>query len=124
MARKVHSGPDRLLDLLRALWPDQPRDEQLLLVVALDQDQAVVPRVRHEFREVGLRERVAEDEPRVEMLLVLGPVREERDDDVRAPALRADELLRVRLAAVELGEHLVGRVAATRAVALHLPMPS
>ena len=37
-------------------------------------------------------------------------------------SLRADERLRVGLAPVELGEHLVGRVAAARAVALHLPL--
>ena len=36
--------------------------------------------------------------------------------------LRPDELGRVGLAPVELGEHLVGRVAAARAVALHLPL--
>ena len=36
-------------------------------------------------------------------------------------ALGADERLGVGLAPVELGEHLVGRVAAARAVALHLP---
>ena len=37
-------------------------------------------------------------------------------------ALRPDVALRVGLAPVELGEDLVGRVAAARAVALHLPV--
>jgi len=43
-------------------------------------------------------------------------------DDVGVAPLRTDESLRVRLALVEVGEHLVGRVAAARAVALHLPL--
>ena len=67
-------------------------------------------------------ERRAEHELGVEVLLVAAGVRQERDDDVGVLLLRPDERLRVGLAPVELGEHLVGRVAAARAVALHLPL--
>ena len=67
-------------------------------------------------------ERVAQRELAVEMLLVLTVAGLERDDDVGVVALRPDPALGVRLAPVELREHLIGRVAAPRAVALHLPV--
>src|SRR3712207_1070490 len=57
----------------------------------------------------------------VELLLLLRLARLERDDDVGALALRPDERARIGLAPVELGEHLVRRVAAARAVARDLP---
>ena len=69
-----------------------------------------------------MRQRVAERQLAVEVLLVLRVSRLERDDDVGVVPLRPDPALGVRLAPVELGEHLVGRVAAPRAVALHLPV--
>ncbi len=69
-----------------------------------------------------MRQRVAEGELAVEVLLVLLRAGLERDDDVGVVALRPDERFGVGLAPVELGEHLVGRVAAARAVALHLPV--
>ncbi len=75
-------------------------------------------RARAEARDAQRR---AKHELGVEVLLVAG-ARQERDDDVGVRLLRADERLRVGLAAVELREHLVGRVAAARAVALHLPL--
>ena len=66
---------------------------------------------------------VAEDQVRVEVREIRGVVLRERHHDVGMTALRHDELLRVHLASIELGEHLVGRVAAPRAVALQLPRP-
>ena len=81
-----------------------------------------VAAVVEDAREVGVRQRVAERQLAVEVLLILGVARLERDDDVGEVALRPDPALGVGLAAVELGEHLVGRVAAPRAVALHLPV--
>ena len=72
--------------------------------------------------QVRVGERVAQRQLRVEVVLVGGVARLEGDDDVGVVALRPDEGLRIGLAAVELGEHLVGRVPAARAVALHLPV--
>ncbi len=69
-----------------------------------------------------MRERVAQRQLAVEVLLVLAGAWLEGDDDVGVVALGTDVALRVGLAPVELGEHLVGRVAAPRAVALHLPV--
>jgi hypothetical protein len=58
------------------------------------------------------------------MIVIAAVSRHERDRDVGVAPLRADEGLGVALAAVELLQHLVGRIAAARAVALHLPFPA
>ena len=60
----------------------------------------------------------------IEVLLIAPVTGHERDDDVRVAALRADEGLGVGLAPVDLVQHLVGRVSASRAVTLHLPPAS
>ena len=70
-----------------------------------------------------MRQRVAQRELAVEVLLVLARRRGWNETTMSAWwRCGPDERLRVGLAAVELGEHLVGRVAAPRAVALHLPV--
>ena len=73
-----------------------------------------------------MRETVAQGELGVEMDLVVIVVGggQEGDEQIGVVALGADEGLGVRLAPVELREHLIGRVAAARAVALHLPAPA
>ena len=77
--------------------------------------------VADERREVRMREAVAQDQLGAEAVGVLAVTRRERHDDVRVALLRADERRGVGLAAIELGQHLVGRVAAPGAVPLHLP---
>src|ERR1039458_983561 len=60
----------------------------------------------------------------VEMLLVTAVAGHERDHQVGMASLRADVGLGVPLAAVQLLQHLVSRVATPRAVALDLPPAS
>ena len=62
------------------------------------------------------------DDPGVEMLRVAAVPGHERDHHVGVATLWPDESLGVGLPPVELVEHLIGRVAATRAVALDLPL--
>ena len=71
-----------------------------------------------------MRQPVAQGELGVEVDLVLLRLplgRPERDEHVGVATLGADERFRIGLAPVELGQYLVGRVAAARAVALDLP---
>ena len=58
------------------------------------------------------------------MLGVAAVAGHERDHDVGVAALGADERLGVGLAAIQLGQHLVGGVATPAAVALDLPAAS
>ncbi len=68
-----------------------------------------------------MHERGAHRHLRVEVVLIAAVARHERDDDVGVALLRPDVDLGVRLAPIELREHLVGGVAAPGAVALDLP---
>ena len=68
--------------------------------------------------------RVAQDQVGVKVSHVVRAVVREGHDDVGVPALGLDEFLGVALPGIELGEHLVRRVSAPRAVALHLPRPA
>ena len=120
VAGEVHAVPDALLDRRRTLARQRPGDEQLALAVALlHRDEAVA--LLDERAEVGMGQAVAQHELGVEHERVLGALHA-ADDDVGAAPLRADEGLGVGLAAIEVGEHLVGRVAALGAVAVDLPL--
>ena len=70
-----------------------------------------------------MRERVPEDEIGIEVRRILRVVLREGDDDVGVSPLRLDVVLGIGLARVELGQDLVGGVAAPSAVALQLPRP-
>ena len=86
-----------------ALVRDLPGHVQLHGAGPLGQDDPVAARLADDARQVGVRQRVAEGELAVEMLLVLAVGRLEGDDDVGVVALRPDVALRVGLAPVELG---------------------
>src|SRR5213082_1925578 len=83
------------------------------------------PTLPHPYlAEIGVRQ----GGPQHEAHVVLGRVavevaagRDEAHDDVGVLPLRLDELLGVRLPALHVGDDLVGRVVALRAVALDLP---
>jgi hypothetical protein len=83
----------------------------------------VIPRpVPDERGEIGVGQPLAQDHLGVQEVGIAALAGEERDHHVGVAFLRADEGRRVGLAPVELGQDLVGRVAAPRAVALHLPL--
>src|SRR4051794_16182305 len=123
VAREVEAAPDHLLERPGALGIEAAGDAEMRLAVDLaDPDARLRCLAVEHGAEVGVAESRPEDQLGVEPVL-LRARRQERDDDVGVALLRADERLGVRFAAVELREHLVGRVAASRAVALHLPQP-
>ena len=64
--------------------------------------------------QIGVRKSVVQRQLGVELGLIAveSPSGQERDDNVGVASLGADELRRVGLAPVELGQYLVGRVAA------------
>ena len=68
-----------------------------------------------------MRQAGAHLDARVQVVLVIAATGAERDHEVGVAALRADVVLGVDLAPVELLQGRVGRVAAPRAVALHFP---
>ena len=96
-AREAQMAPDSLDRA--AVWP-------------FGEDDPVLAALGHEPGQVGMRERVAERDLAVEVLLVLVVAGPEGDNDVGGVPLRPDPALGVGLSAVELGEHLVGGVAA------------
>ena len=105
---------------------EPPGNVHVLLAAVTEHAQPVVG-LADDVGEVGVREPGPQQQVRVEVGrrrvgLDLPFRRREADDDVGVAALRADELLGVGLAAVELGQHLGGRVPPPRAVAQHLPL--
>jgi hypothetical protein len=120
---EVHPRPDRLFDGPGLGGLDPPRDPQDALAVALSQRQAVGPAV-DEGGEVGMRQPVAQGQLGVEVVVVAVGSGQEGDEHVGVVALGPDEGLGVGLAAIELGQDLVGGVAAARAIARHLPAPA
>jgi hypothetical protein len=117
---EVQPVPDRLLDLGRALALDVAWDVQEALPAALAHRDAAHA-VADERRKVRMREAVAEEQLGIEAVGVAALAGHKRHDHVCVALLRADEGGGVGLAAIELGQHLVGRVPAPGAVALHLP---
>jgi len=69
--------------------------------------QVVVRSVSDHSRQVGRRERVTQEEVRVQLVRVLRTARHERHEHVGVVPLRADERFGVALATVELAEYLV-----------------
>ncbi len=118
----MQAVPDRLLEGGAARRVDRAGDPQLGLGAALSHPDGAV--ALRESGQVGVGQAGAHGELGVEVLGVAAVARHERDDDVRVPALGADERLGVGLAPIELGQHLIGGVAAAAAVALHLPAPA
>ena len=82
----------------------------------------LTPAAAGEHREIGLGERVAQEQFGVQGLRIAALALPEGHDHVGVTLLWADELRGILFAAIELGQHLVGRVAALGAVALHLPL--
>ena len=101
---------------------DRARDPQLGLGAALGHPDGAL--AFGQRRQIGVGEPRAHGELGVEVRGISAVAGHERDDDVGPATLGTDERLGVGLAPVELGQDLVGGVAAPAAVALHLPAPA
>jgi hypothetical protein len=119
---EVEAVPDGLLQLGGPLPVDVAGDPQVAIGSLLDNGDPPAA-VADERGEIRMGETLAEHELSVEVLRVARPARHERHHDVGVALLRSYVRGRVGLAPVELGQYLVGRVAATRAVAVDLPLP-
>ena len=115
----MQAVPDRLLERGAAGRVDGSRDPQVRLRAALRHPDGAVS--LGQGGQVRVGQPGAHGELGVQMLGVPAVTGHERDHDVRVAALGADERLGVGLAPVELGQHLIGGVAAAAAVALDLP---
>lgn len=119
MLGEGHPRPDGFLDRGCRVGLHHAGDpEHEVPVLLLELEAAML----HERREVRMRQPVPEGQLGVQVGgVVRGSAGAEGDEDVGEPALRPDVRLGVGLAAVQVREDLVGRVAAARAVALDLP---